>query len=370
MLTCSAAPAAILILITGLAGCRTVTLQDDLDGGMAGTGGVGGVINDGGPGGAGGLGGSGGVGGDVGDGGAGGHGGSGGSGGAGGESGTSTETKAITVACADSVVGLFSLMGWEITVEPEPIQSGRAFTASIGGVAVFPVDFLDAAQSAIAGGVKEVNLVDIQATVHVRAGATGPDVVLTNAPLPYECLVGKTRCDPANDLPSIPGNRGNTDCQPEGDFNVCARFVTVPTSSDCDEGGVCEALLKTGPGSQCEANKFCVTGELTLPLETKLATYTASTAGRVRFGWDDAGTGATIQVGGPNDGTWILPAAVYVAPTGPNGLRVGAASLSVALECTMGVDSQGPDGVGSFDFLSSPTPNSALLSFPIMQPSL
>jgi hypothetical protein len=50
-------------------------------------------------------------------------------------------------------------------------------------------------------------------------------------------------------------------------------------------------------------------------------------------------------------------------PTPPNGLRV-IALLQVALQCTMAVDSNGPDGVGVPD-QSSPTPDSLLLSVPI-----
>ena len=56
----------------------------------------------------------------------------------------------------------------------------------------------------------------------------------------------------------------------------------------------------------------------------------------MRFGWDDASTGATVA----GDGTWTLPAAVFTAPVGPNGLRVNADGLSVALECTMAVEQQ------------------------------
>jgi hypothetical protein len=84
----------------------------------------------------------------------------------------------------------------------------------------------------------------------------------------------------------------------------------------------------------------------------------------MRFGWDDASTGATLDV----DGTWALPAAVFSAPTGPNGLRVNADGLSVALECTMGVSSSDPVyGVGVAG-KSSPTPDTLLVSFPIQVP--
>jgi hypothetical protein len=77
------------------------------------------------------------------------------------------------------------------------------------------------------------------------------------------------------------------------------------------------------------------------------------------FGWDDENTGATVN----GDGTYALPPAMFGDPTPPNGLRV-IALLQVALQCTMAVDSNGPDGVGVPD-QSSPTPDSLLLSVPI-----
>ena len=67
----------------------------------------------------------------------------------------------------------------------------------------------------------------------------------------------------------------------------------------------------------------------------------------------------------PKDGTWILPEAVFENPVGLIGIRVGVGPVLVALQCAMGVDSQGPLGVNSQDPLSSPTPDSELIAFPI-----
>ena len=98
-------------------------------------------------------------------------------------------------------------------------------------------------------------------------------------------------CDPANDLPSVPGNRGNSDCVPTGSFNPCAQIRDVPVSSDCSSGGTCDQIGK-GPGTpQCDNNGFCVLGDLTMPLAAAPGYYDANGfAGYVLFGWDDAGT--------------------------------------------------------------------------------
>jgi hypothetical protein len=80
----------------------------------------------------------------------------------------------------------------------------------------------------------------------------------------------------------------------------------------------------------------------------------------VKFGYADQGTGATINP----DGTYNLPAAVFTGPPQLNEIRVNASGLSVALFCTMAVDSGGPGGVGVPD-AASPTPTGALVSFQI-----
>ena len=160
-------------------------------------------------------------------------------------------------------------------------------------------------------------------------------------------------CDPSEDE----ANGSNPACVPNGAFNKCLQFVDIPTSEDCDAGGECETL---GKASQCEANGFCVTGPLPLDLEPQTASYTADAEGDVLFGWDDQDTGATLN----GDGNYALPPAVFTDPSAPNGLRV-VALLSVALQCTMAVDSNGPYGVGVPD-QSSPTPDDLLISVPIL----
>jgi len=300
-----------------------------------------------------------------------GTGGTGGSGGVGGTDGSPASV--ISVGCTNNFTSGTSILDWELAVSPEKIESGRPFFPTLDGIAVFSEGFLDLAQLFISGGVREVNLVDISATVHVRSGATGDDVVLVSKSIPYKCSVGKSACDPANDVlddpPKPRGLRGNTDCEPVGDANPCGRFVPLPTSSDCSPDGVCDDLDKTGTASQCSLNQFCIIGDLRFELERAPGEYTADSSGNVLFGWADESTGATVlQDGGRNDGTWVLPEAVFERPVGPVGLRVTVGTEVVALECAMGVDSQGSLGVNSEDMLSSPTPDSALISFPIQSP--
>jgi hypothetical protein len=138
--------------------------------------------------------------------------------------------------------------------------------------------------------------------------------------------------------------------------------VDLPISNDCAPAGVCDGLGKLD--SQCAANGFCITGPLPLPLQAASGSYTVAASGQMRFGWDDASTGATLN----GDGTYALPPAVFADPSGPNGMRVSAGGLSIAIECTMAVDSADPTyGVGVTG-QSSPTPDALLVSFPIQVP--
>jgi len=248
-------------------------------------------------------------------------------------------SKTVPVACKNSVTEDTSILDWELTVMALPIESGEPFAATLDGAALFSETFFDSAQTALPGGAKELNLIEVKTTVHVRSGATGDDVVLTIDPDPYEyqCFFGRAECDPANDLPSVPGRRGNADCEPQADTNPCGRFVPIPTSTNCAPGGVCADLHKTGPGSQCSDNEFCVTGGLRLELERALSEYVADSQGKVLFGWAEGSTGEM-----PMD----------TDPIGPIGLRVGVGPLVVALECVM----------------PASTPDSELISLPIETP--
>ncbi len=275
------------------------------------------------------------------------------------------ETKDLTLGCTSNLTSDVGLVPFQLTVAPSVIVQGDPFTADLSGVGLIREELLDSVQWVIVGGATRVDLIDATATVHVRAGATGDDVPLTVVPIPYRCAVDGAVCDPTNDASSVPGKRANSDCAPLGPTNPCGRFVEIPTSDDCGPGGIC-AQLDGGTATkvnQCATNAFCVTGPLPIPLQSALGDYVAGPATEVLFGWDDASTGATLA----GNGTWDLPPAVFGDPIASNGIRAGIDALSVALECTMGVDSDGLYGVG-VPGQSSPTPNLLLVSFPIQLP--
>ena len=308
--------------------------------------------DDNGTGGTGGTAGTGGTGGTAGTGGTGGDGGTAGTGGTGGDGGAGF-TKDISLGCTNSVTSDISILDWTLDVTPDgDVTGGATFDAELGGVAFFSESFLDAAVAALPG-LQSVAVTALAATVLPRSGATGDPVVLGLDPsaVEYRCVFEGT-CDPAN----TQENGSNTDCVPVVSGNRCLPFVDLPISEDCAAGGECETL---GKATQCEAGDYCVTGPLPLDLEPATGSYTAEASGDILLGWDDQNTGATVA----GDGTYDLPAALFADPVEPNGIRVQA-GLSVALQCTMAVDSNGPDGVGVPD-QASPTPDSALLMIPI-----
>lgn len=336
------------------------------DGGVTGE--VGGASGNGGTAGNGGASGSGGT---AGKGGAAGHGGTLGTGGIGGAGGTQPpmpidpplQTRTVHVACGSNLTETFETLPWELSVDPTPIEAGGEFSASFTGVAVFSESFLDIAQSPIFGsGIREVNLQDFDATIIVHTGANGEDVVLTNQPVEPQCGYEdppgtRASCDPANDLPGIPGARGNTDCQPQRDSNPCGRFIALPTSDDCEPQGTCwdvgrEAaagacsisdFCKPEAKIQCEANGFCVTGPLELPLTSAVQSFVAGNSQEtVRFGWHQPFP------------FYETPESVFVAPPGPIGLRFTIGILGLAVDC-----------VASDSELIGPPELSDLISFPI-----
>lgn len=271
-------------------------------------------------------------------------------------------TKVITVGCTNNVTSDVIMHDFELTVSPGPVVAGAEVPVTYSGAVVYPEVLLDAAQGGAPGGIISAGLIDARATVHVRSGAAVSDVTMSAQPIPATCSFDGASCDPANDLPSIPGLSGNTDCVPTGNFNPCLQVVMYPTSFDCAPGGTCASL---GKSAQCSANGFCITGDLVIPLVDANTTITPDASGEVLFGWDDQSTGATVNP----DGTWNLPPADFLDPVGPNGVKLNSSGLAVALRCTMGVDSGGPLGVQPpVPDQSSPTPDSALINFPIETP--
>jgi hypothetical protein len=250
------------------------------------------------------------------------------------------ESKVFTLACVTSTQGTDEaalLLDWELTVRPTLIEGGMPFAANLDGVARFDEAFLDLGQTVIEGGVKEVNAVTVNATVQVRSGATGADVILGLDPTlyPYRCDVGRTECDPNKDLPGVPGVRPNTDCQPEENLNPCGRFIGLPISDDCDPGGIC---AERGKQKQCSLNRFCITGDLRVPLDGGLGEYTAASEGVVLFGWSEDGN--------------IEAKPMYTDPVGPISLRLTFGPIRWAQECVM----------------RATTPDEDLISFTIETP--
>jgi len=305
-------------------------------------------------------------GGAGGEGGAGG-GGAGGAGGAGGVSGTPAVEKTIRLGCRENgfFSGLTWIFDWELSIAPDALVTGGAdFDATLGGTVFVSEGILDTWHEAFLG-IRRIALADIAATVLARSGASGDPVILERVELPYTCADGGATCDPTKS--ETDGT--NEECFPASASNPCLAFVSViPISEDCGVGGVCEAL---GKESQCEAIGSCVTGPLLVELAPATGTYTADASGEILFGWDDENTGATVNP----DGTYNLPPVGFPQPAPPNGVRlllgVGAADsgnfFTLALQCTMAVDSGDPIyGVGVAD-RSSPTPDQLLLPIPIVE---
>ena len=270
------------------------------------------------------------------------------------------QSRALTLGCTSNISEEPLLVPLQLDVDPPScgIISNETGSYELGAVAEFPETLLDTLQAMVPGGVKKVELIDLAASVHVRSGATGEDRTLGVRTFGTTCQADGTTCSPANDQP----NGSNGSCVPLSPANNCARFIVLPTSADCSVGGLCD-LVGKGPGtSQCADNGFCVTGGLPLPLQSATAEYTADAIGTVAFGFDDQSTGATVNP----DGTYELPLADPMAPLGPNSIRLRAGT-DIALECTMAVDSNGPNGVGVPGGVS-PTPNSELIQFNIQVP--
>jgi hypothetical protein len=284
------------------------------------------------------------------------------------------KSNTIDLACANSLDGAVTfVVRWKLTVDTGPIVGGEPFGAIFHGLAVFDEALLDAGQMRVTGGYKRINLLEFKATVLAREGVTSEarEAVLTPKPIQRTCTYdddGKSgaqagpfrTCSKANDYE----DGSNEDCTGSGGAphpeNRCGEFRILTTSDDCTPGGSCDNLGKVGAGSQCEQFRFCVSGPLEVVLEGAAVNgYLAAGSGNVLFGWDDENTGAEIdESGGPNDGAYILPPAVFEEELGPNGIRAlipGMSPVAVAFECTMAVGTS----------RLTPTPGSDLISFPI-----
>lgn len=270
------------------------------------------------------------------------------------------------VASGSSTSAIF----WDLTVDPTPtpIESGEPFAADIQATATFSESLIANGQRIFEGGFKDVMLVDFQATVTVRAGAIGEPVVLTPDTIPYVCEVSRTACNPDNDLPGTERVRANTDCQPQTPTNPCGQIVEIPTSNDCNPGGLCDDLGLAEEESQCAANGFCVTGPVAIALTGPLGAYKAEAFGSVLFGFDDSEkTGFEIlgEEGGCNEGTFYSELPAFEDDLESNGMRVLVRGIEVTFEYIMGEECRGPYGIDCCDPAASPTPDYRLIRFPI-----
>jgi len=182
-----------------------------------------------------------------------------------------------------------------LTVETTPIIGGsapREFTARFRGSAAFPVEVLDSVQSE-PGGVQAVAIDKLNATVWIDQGTQGPPISLGIDNSQLSPVPTRFCSFPPNQACTADGECSSGTCNPPIDA------YPIPTSSDCAAGGTCEALGKTGSGSQCERNGFCVTGSLPLPLGVETRTHVPAENGVVVFRWNLFSRFFQFLVGGP-----------------------------------------------------------------------
>ena len=310
----------------------------------------------------------------------------------------------VSVGCTNSVTTAQSPFPFTLEVDvPTPVIGGGGFNASFDGIGVFPEFFLDAAQGVVPGGVQVAELVDIVSTVQVRSGATGADVPLladTGSLVPGPTRfcgypATQTCTCPAGTLPGDTCAGGPSGCLSP----ICGAeqiLADLPNSTDCSVGGPCDLLGKTGAGSQCALNGFCITGDLIIEFQNSgPQPFTAGpSGGEVLFGWSDGVGAGTTPVPGLTlcpaaapacqaafmpDGCYDLPAAVFSDPTAPIGIRVNASGLFVPIQCAQaepgGICASGEGCLVDGDCATAPctittdvvcpSPDASLISCPI-----
>jgi hypothetical protein len=272
---------------------------------------------------------------------------------------------------------------YELTVEPGQILSGGNIGAFFEGSAEFGAEFLNQGLALLPVGFRRVAITEFQATVQVRQGAEGEDVVLKASPIENTCTYNDNGMKDPDAVPPFPTclptndheDGSNDDCIGLGGAphraNRCLPYVEVEeTSDDCSAGGRCAELGQTGTDSPCELHRFCIVKGMEIALERGDGAYIADTSGSVLFGWAEPQQGIGLLQEGPNRGAYD-PSKVRRLPgqeLGPNGIRALVAGIPMAFECVMGVNSRGPDGVATVDPLLSRSPDGVLISCPIQEP--
>lgn len=304
-------------------------------------------------------------------------------------------TKAIPVACDDNLGPEPNRLNLELSVATATPVGGltpQDFTAAFDGVFVFPAWILRALHNASLGGITQVTVPDLAATVQVRSGASGPDVSLgTDA---SAITPGPVRfCN----LPPTQVCTADAECI-GGICEAPLLRIDLPTSSDCAPGGVCDLVGEgdSNPSSGCSRHGFCITGDLEVPLASARGTYTPGASGAVLFGWADQNVpgltvcpAATPECSQPfePDGAYDLPDATFADPASPFGARLTGEGFGVPFQCAMaepgGVcagqtdvgclrhedcGSSGPCDYESVAGVSMPTPDPSLVYVGIEEP--
>lgn len=210
----------------------------------------------------------------------------------------------VEVLCNNNINSDTDLLAYELEVTPlAPVVDSVPVDVALTGVVLFPQSFLNAAVSSIPNTPTEVTVLDLVATVKVRAGASGPAVAL----------------GPATGVPAV---------------------YEIPVVNDSE---TCELAGFMSP---------CVLEPLRIPLESQVAAFTPTdgAGGQILFGWDE---------------TRFPPITVAGVTAGPIGTRVSIGGvLNIGLECGMGTieDAGTPDPSDDF---TRPLDDTELTSIPI-----
>jgi hypothetical protein len=222
-------------------------------------------------------------------------------------------TKAVSLICSNNLVTAnISNLPYEMVATPlGPIVNNTPVDISFTGTGFFPALFLNAG---LPFGITAASVVDLNASVVVRSGATQPGTVL--------------HIDPAVTQPIV------LDIEEDNQTCVDAGFAGAP----------------------------CIIDDLSLPLSSAIGTLTPNggSGGEMLIGWDESEDPSTL----PN-------VVVPTDPAGLNGLRlatfsapgVPALPFLLAMECTMGECTDVTCG-GDTD-VGVPLLDAQLLSIPI-----
>jgi hypothetical protein len=255
-------------------------------------------------------------------------------------------TQTVTVVASNSVTGDISDLPYILTVTPlGPVPDGVPSDFSVTGSAFFPVVFLQIAIQTIPG-LTEVTLVadGLSGTPHARSGTTGAPEDL--ATLGFDGTLPTLVPIPLTSDPLFCGPLNVSTC-----LNTCtdASACAQPAPDTCVDIGD-ESCV---PRGACT----CVNAPLELPMTAAVVTVTPdiSATGDILFGWNED----------------VLPpqSTIFDNPVGPQGIRVIAVVLQVAIEGWMGqcVDGGGipvPGCTDAIDLVDT-LPDADLLAIPI-----